>query len=265
MRQLWFGFPLPALRKEDLDALYRRGKGDNWQGLLTERDDWRIANKWISRHLSVGGSILDVGCFDGGFLKNVGSSHKKFGIEIHETASAKAKRNGVNVICHDYNEISEMKRIVFDAVTSFDVIEHTHDPFKFLTALVGVTRKGGLLIISTGDSDAFSWKILGSTYWYCSISEHLSFINPRWFEWAASRLGIVLRQVIKFSHARSTLRRRITEAVKNISYAITPRGYSMLRKMGAGAPVYRKHKAMLSYPPSWITAKDHFICLFVKK
>ena len=78
----------------------------------------------------------------------------------------------------------------------------------------------------------------------------------------------IMRQKIffhKFSHARSTWRRRISEAVKNIGYAITPRGFSVLRAMGAGAPDYRKHKAMLSYPPGWMTAKDHFICLFVKK
>lgn len=257
-------FRYPRLDKEKIDTLYRQGKIDNWQGASAVRVDWLKANKWISRYLKIDASILDVGCFNGGFLRLVGSNHGKFGVEIHEAAGTKAQTSGINIIGKDYNMLLEA-RMVFDAVTSFDVIEHTHNPFNFLAALAGVTREKGIIILSTGNSAAISWKILGSKYWYCSIGEHLSFVNPRWCEWAASRLGIGIRQVIKFSHVRSTWLRRINEAAKNIAYAITPRGFSALRAIGIGASEYRKHKAMLSYPPSWMTAKDHFICLFVKK
>lgn len=257
-------FRHPRLDKKKSDKLYQLGKLESWQDTPAGRTDWRLAKKLISGHLTIDSSILDVGCFDGGFLKFIGSNYRKFGIEIHEAAGKKAQKTGVNLIGTNFSVLPESRK-AFSAVTSLDVIEHTHDPFNFLAALAGVTLENGIIILSTGNNAAFSWKILGSKYWYCSIGEHLSFVNPRWCEWAASRLGLELRQIIKFSHVGWNWQRGINEAVKNIAYAITPLGFSALRVLVNSVSGYQKHKATLSYPPSWMTAQDHFICLFLKK
>lgn len=257
-------FRYPRLDKTELDALYSRGSVENWQSAPAARVDWQSARQWVSQYLPTEGNILDVGCFDGGFLRTIGPTYGRYGIEIHEAASAKARKDGVRLIGTDFTDLPETK-VVFDAVTSFDVIEHTHDPFAFLSSLAGATRKNGLIIISTGNSDSPSWRLLGASYWYCSIGEHLSFINPRWCKWAAPRLGIELKQVIKFSHANETWQRWAGEALKNLFYAASPRGFSLLRRMGLGKAEYREHKELMSQPPYWISAKDHFICLFVKK
>ena len=150
-------------------------------------------------------------------------------------------------------------------VTAFDVIEHTHNPMDILAKLAGVTRDNGIVIVSTGNSDAPSWRLLGGRYWYCVIGEHLSFINPNWCAWAAPRVGLELKQTITFSHANATWWQRIVDVAKNLLYAVFPRGFAWLRMMGLGGEEYRGHKDLLSYPPNWMSAKDHFICLFVKK
>ncbi len=257
-------FRYPRLGKSELDALYSKGNVENWQSAPAARADWRNARLWVSQHLATGGSILDVGCFDGGFLKTVGTEHRRHGIEIHEAASVRAQKDGIRLIGTDFTDLSKVEPS-FDVVTSFDVIEHTHDPFAFLSSLVGATRKEGIIIISTGNSDALSWRLLGASYWYCSIGEHLSFINPRWCKWVAPHLDIELKQIIQFSHESTTWRRWGGETLKNLLYAVSPHGFSLLRGIGFGGAEYREHRELAGQPPHWISAKDHFICLFVKK
>jgi 2-polyprenyl-3-methyl-5-hydroxy-6-metoxy-1,4-benzoquinol methylase len=256
-------FRYPRLEKEKLDALYRLGNSENWQTASIARKDWQIACRWVNQHLPVGSSILDVGCFDGGFLKTFEKNYQSFGIEIHEVAGQKAQEAGIQVIGRDFASINEEESI-FDAVTAFDVIEHTSNPLEFLKDMAKVTRDGGLVIVSTGNTDALTWKLLGSRYWYCSIGEHLSFISPDWCQRVGPTLGLKLKQVMRFTHANVSWKQRMSETVKNLFYAATPRGFSLLRRIGFGGDEFRLHKEMLIQPPSWMSAKDHFICIFEK-
>lgn len=257
-------FRYPRLDKEELDALYLLGNSDNWQAAPSAREDWQIACQWIKQNLSSDSNILDVGCFDGGFLNTFKTSFGRFGIEIHEAAGQKAQKAGIKLIGRDFAALNEAK-LTFDVVTSFDVIEHTQNPLEYIRQIVNATKDGGFIILSTGNSDALSWKLLGSRYWYCTIGEHLSFINPGWCKWVGNYLGLELKHVIKFSHAHSTWQQRVADTLKNLLYAASPRGVGMLRQMGMGGDEFRNHKEMLSYPPSWMSAHDHFICIFKKR
>jgi SAM-dependent methyltransferase len=257
-------FRYPRLNKDEIDDLYLQGESENWHAPLDVRYEWQIANQWIPQFLTINDDVLDVGCFDGGFLKTVGSSYHRYGVEIHEVAGLKARKNGIKLIGQDFNDLKNIGA-VFDAVTSFDVIEHTYNPYTFLSDLVRLTRKNGIIIVSSGNSDAFSWRLMGSNYYYCSIGEHLSFINPRWCEWAALRLGIELKKVIPFSHIEANWRKRLSDIMKNLIFKVSPKGFSFLRSVGLGGEEYRQHKEMLRKAPFWMSAKDHFICLFLKK
>jgi SAM-dependent methyltransferase len=252
------------LGKAELDALYHQGNAESWQAGPASRPDWGIASEWVLRYLPSGSTMLDVGCFDGEFLRSVGSDYRRSGIEIHEAARKKAQESGIDLIATDFSALPETKAI-FDAVASFDVVEHTLNPLDFLGDLARVTREDGIVIVSTGNSDAVSWRLLGARYWYCAIGEHMSFINPRWCKWAAPRVGLELKEVITFSHVSASRRQRIGEVVKNLFYAVFPRGFALLRAIGLGDAEFRKHKELLQYPPSWVSSSDHFICLFIKK
>jgi 2-polyprenyl-6-hydroxyphenyl methylase/3-demethylubiquinone-9 3-methyltransferase len=52
----------------------------------------------------------------------------------------------------------------YDFVTSFEVLEHTHDPHKTLAEISGFLKKGGVFFFSTGTHDEVSH--LGMTDWY---------------------------------------------------------------------------------------------------
>ncbi len=257
-------FRHPQLDKAALDSLYRQGAVENWQAIPSERPDWQIVERWLTKSLKAGSAILDIGCFDGGFLKSVKHKHKLFGIEIHDEAAKRAGKNGIHIVGKDFSDITN-SGYCFDAVTSFDVIEHSQNPLEFLRQMVEVTNSGGVVIFSTGNSDALSWRLLGSRYWYCTIGEHLTFVNPKWCEWAGKQLDLELKQIVRFSHVHATWQHRISDVIKNVLYAFSPRGFSMLRKFGLGGSEFRGHKEMLSQPPNWMSAQDHIICIFIKR
>ena len=261
-------FRFPRLSKREMDALYRLGDDNNWTPSKNQkRPDWQIAYSWTLNH-STNSQILDVGCFSGEYLQGLlDTDADLYGIEIHKEAAERARQIGVDIIGDDFECLStEDKR--FDVVTSFDVIEHVYNPKLFLNMLVDVTKPGGEIIISTGNSMAFSWRLMGSRYWYCTIGEHISFINPRWCQQVAHKLGLKITDVKYFSHAppsRLTLSNRIKEVISNLVYRFVPIIPSSLRKIGFGSKDIVKYPVLLDFPPIWGTAKDHFIIRFRKK
>lgn len=257
-------FRYPQLSKEELDRLYCQGNPINWQTAPETRKDWEIAIKWISQNMPGANSILDVGCFDGGFLRFVGADYSRFGIEIHDAARRAAQESGVQIIGADFASLTEATAS-FDVVTAFDVIEHVNNPMYFLEKLAMATRKKGIVIVSSGNSEAYGWRLLGAHYWYCVIGEHLAFINPKWCAWAAPRVGLELKLMATFSHSDTTIWQQAIDTLKNLIYAFSPRGFALLRLLGLGGDVYRVHKELLNYPPNWISAKDHCIYLLEKK
>ncbi|MBL0225858.1 MAG: methyltransferase domain-containing protein [Geobacteraceae bacterium] len=262
-RDCGVAFRHPHPGKSVLDELYRQGNSNNWQTAHSDRQDWQIAGRWIEQYLKPESAILDVGCFDGGFLKTIALTHRRFGIEIHEAAGKKAQEHGIQIIGKDFEDMAGVDE-TFDAVTSFDVIEHSQNPLEFLRHMAALTNNEGIVILSSGNSEALSWRFMGARYWYCTIGEHLSFICPTWCAWAGNQLGLELKQVITFCHVKPSWKQRVGDLVKNLFYKISPRGFAALRQKGMGGDEFRAHKEMLSHPPSWMSAKDHFICIFKK-
>ena len=256
-------FRFPRLTDSDFNTLYRQADKATWSSRSEERKDWFIAATWLKSALERG-MILDVGCSDGGFLDSLGSRYKRHGIEINDQASQEAKRRGIHIIGTDFADLEELSG-TYDAVTALDVIEHVPDPFRFLALLAKVTRPGGTLIISTGNTDAPSWRLMGSRYLYCTIAEHISFINARWCHQAATRLGLQVCRMEKFSHRNATFPRRISELMKNLFYLFFPRAAAWLRKKRLAGKVEVSVDASLqNHPPVWGSAKDHFMILFQK-
>lgn len=259
-------FRYPRLSKNELDALYWRGNGNKWRTTVHSRRDWEIAKTWIlnNYHFKGNRSILDVGCFDGSFLESFGSGYKLYGIEINPEARDRARATGIQLIGTDFATIDNIK-MSFDVVTSFDVIEHVHNPMDYLVKLSSLTQRNGIVILATGNTNARTWRLLKSRYWYSAISEHLSFINPTWCKWVAPRIGLELKKIVFFSHTKAKFRQQITETAKNLFYITCPTTFAWLRKIGFGNEENRNHKELLRYPPSWSSSRDHFISLFIKK
>ena len=95
--------------------------------------------------------ILDVGCGDG-VLYNIIKDRCKsyYGVDISKTALSQIKDKKVNVRIVNINEQKlPFQDNFFDYVVCLDVIEHVFDPVKLIEELFRVTKREGLVIIST--------------------------------------------------------------------------------------------------------------------
>ncbi len=255
------GFRWPRLDKVELDKLYESGDDLTWADQGPRRYDWQIARAWVERELDRGGGILDVGCFDGGFLEGLVHSYDCNGIEIHAAACDRAEKKGIKIIGNDFSCVTG----VYDCITAFDVIEHVEKPREFLAECLGALRSGGFIIISTGNLDALSFRMMGGRYWYCTISEHISFLSPKWFHVLSKSSSFRILRQTTYAHSNSSWVQKMREAVINVIYRIWRPGFRVLRTIGMGGKNVKQHPELAEHPPIWASAPDHFMVLLQKE
>lgn len=97
---------------------------------------------------------LDVGCGNGYITKIISKFFKKtIGIDLSKDGIKFAKKNFYNKKKISFLNTSSdnliKKKLKFDVITTIEVIEHQYDPFKFLSDLEKLCKKGGYVIITT--------------------------------------------------------------------------------------------------------------------
>lgn len=173
-----FLFPLPSEEEigELFARLYRDGKGS-----VPELEDYyaacfdaspsspvvRVSQSWleaISRHIA-GGRLLDIGCGTGIFCNTARSyGWEPRGIDEAEEAVAFAHRHyGLDVQLGNF-ETLQMDGESFDLVTMWDVIEHSRDPRRLLTAAARCLKPGGFLGLSTPNQQNIMETVAGPLY-----------------------------------------------------------------------------------------------------
>lgn len=246
-------FRLPVLPASRYEALYDNDLLTAWPDAPSERTDWLIVAEYLDRHADAGASVLDFGCYTGGLLARLGPRYARFGVELNAQARKTARdRTGVDVF-PGLDAIEPGRQ--FDFVTVVDVVEHFADPGRVLESLMRLTRKGGTLLVTTGDADAFLWKLAGARWWYCSLPEHLAFISERWVrEWLSrSSTRAALVEVRKFRHVRLAAPVYIRHACMALLYFLAPRSYMRV----IGALKRRLGRGTIRLPAGMGLSKDH--------
>lgn len=255
-----FRWPRPAV--DDLRGLYRGAVDDHWCYDARMRPDWQ----WSLRDIGIAKarSILDIGCFDGAFLDLVREPWARFGIEVHEAAARRAADRGVRILGDDVNDLGHLPAERFGAVVAHDVVEHVPDPLVFLRAMARLCAPEGVCVLSTGNSDWWTWTVKGSRHWYCTIPEHLSFIGEKWCRYVAPGLGLRLVDLRYFSHRPgASFGLRLGQAGANFVDALWPAATALGRRargMVRGEPP----QPAAGYPPMWDTSRDHVYCVFAR-
>ena len=135
-------------------------------------------------------SLLDCGC-GLGYLLEVAHRHG-FAVEGIERNTAAveliADRYQFPVFAGDLLDYADTTQ--FDVVTMLDVIEHLHAPFEALNKIASLTKPGGLVVVSTMDSDSIVSRVMGRRLEdFRRVSEHLYFFNRRTISEALGRAG----------------------------------------------------------------------------
>ena len=207
-------FRWPYLSPEELEQHYSEIGTEEW------KDDYRIDQKKISklikRRLS-SGNVLDVGCFRGEFLNELPGNFIKYGIEPSLAARDIAHGHGIKLIGSTLDSIDTESVPTFDVITAIDLIEHVQNPLDALQQLANLLKAGGYLIVSTGNTDAFTWRLLRENYWYY-FTEHVSFTNPKWFRWACEKLCLTVEATHKFAYYKGSFYLKLRQLAMAVGY-----------------------------------------------
>jgi len=190
-------FRHPVFSKETYDALYRQASSSTWDE--AGRLDQQLVRETLCELLEKG-RVLDIGCGTGSLLAPLSSRFNTFGIEINPDAAAVAEQRGVKIMAGDLDALSAVPE-EFDAAIACDVIEHVFNPLELVQRMLAKTAAGGYVIISTGNSDAWSWYLAGSRFWYCYLPEHISFVSPAWFQRNAASLNVKVASIREFTYS----------------------------------------------------------------
>lgn len=243
-RDCGFVFRHPIYPQAKYDKLYREGDSDTWDD--TDRIDHELVRGMVRRHLE-SGSVLDVGCGGGRLLMPLAGEYDTYGVEINAAAARLAEERNVRIVASTIGQLCATDR-VFDAVVSCDVIEHLPKPVQFMRTLLSATAPGGVVVISTANANAWSWRLVGSRFWYCYLPEHISFVSPEWFAHHAPLLGVEVLDVNQYVYsprypiAAKALRLALMALFRMspwLYYKLLPR--SKKRHMPVGRGITRDH------------------------
>ncbi|MCX6704298.1 MAG: class I SAM-dependent methyltransferase [Candidatus Woesebacteria bacterium] len=238
----------------ELAEAYGQIAETNWS-YRERRNDYRLAFETIIQ-LKKSGKILDIGCYRGDFLQLFPDPFYRYGIEPSIAAARIAMGKGVRIVGKTL-ETFESKNMRFDIITLIDVLEHLPSPFLALSKLAPLLNRNGILIISTGNTDALPWRLMRQDYWYYA-SEHVSFFNPKWFRWAAQQLDLAFVGVKRFSHQEGSALERWRQFAQCLTFIALKNldCHPLLKKMISRIYPFNRAIHWTTSPPNWLW-KDH--------
>jgi SAM-dependent methyltransferase len=136
------------------------------------------------------GRLLDVGSGTGHFahvMKKTGWFVR--GIEINEKArSFSAKTFDLEVISPW--QISELEPGSFDCVTLWHVLEHFHDPFRYISDIGALLKPGGVCLVALPNSASFDAGYYREAWAAFDVPRHLWHFDPVTFNDFARKSGL---------------------------------------------------------------------------
>lgn len=189
----------PILKAYEYNKLYKLGSAIVWSNSFSVlRDDQNYVKEFIERSFKKDNTVLDIGCFTGDLLAALPKSISKYGVEMSREASSICRARNLQIIGNNLYSIKTSIR--FDFIVAIDVIEHTSNPNAFLNKLFSILNPDGKIIISTGNSDNWLWRLLKNRFWYSKFPEHISFVGMNWLSLYCKRNKKNIERVHFFAH-----------------------------------------------------------------
>lgn len=136
--------------------------------------------------------VVDVGAGAGVFLTELQGAMPKaatVAVEPGEDLAAQARAHGLRVVEKPVETSDELEGEA-DIVTSFEVIEHVHDPLAFVRAVARLAKPGGLVLATGLNGDGFDVQVLWGDAKAVSPPHHLNFLSIEGLKLLFERAGL---------------------------------------------------------------------------
>jgi methionine biosynthesis protein MetW len=179
----------------------------NGNGAITLRPDFAAIAGWVS----MGSSVLDLGCGDGSLLKYLKDSRRVngYGVEIDDESVLACVKNSVNVIQSDLDRgLAEFENRSFDYVILSQTLQAMRNSERIISDMLRVGSEGIVTFPNFGD-----WKnrlqVLGGRMpvsdnlpyeWHDTPNVHLCTIADFERFCAERRVDILERKVLTNGH-----------------------------------------------------------------
>jgi 2-polyprenyl-3-methyl-5-hydroxy-6-metoxy-1,4-benzoquinol methylase len=123
--------------------------------------EWKWENETAEKLIATGASVLDIGCGNGSFIREM-IRRKKIvgtGIDTNTEAIAFAKMQQLGEFAaSEAGSWSRTHENQYDIVTCFQVLEHISDPLPFLEDAIRCLRENGQLIIAVPNNIPYLYR-----------------------------------------------------------------------------------------------------------
>jgi SAM-dependent methyltransferase len=198
-------FASPRPRADALDRFYRDSPSSRFWAqeffpAVAEARRERIFRPRVDRilnHPRLAGApddlvAADVGAGAGTFLTELAAARpaaRAVAVEPGEDLAAQCRAAGLEVIEAPVESATELHGVA-ELVTSFEVIEHVHDPLAFVTAVGKLVRPGGTVLVTGLGGDGFDVATLGDRANAVSPPHHLNFLSVEGLGRLFARAGL---------------------------------------------------------------------------
>ena len=111
------------------------------------------------------------------------------GIEISEKARDYSHRPfGLEIIAPDH--ISELEANSFDCVTMWHVLEHFHDPDKYIADIIKLLKPGGICLVALPNCGSLDAKYYRQVWAAFDVPRHLWHFDPVTFSQFSEKSGL---------------------------------------------------------------------------
>lgn len=202
---------------DQLGQLYRGADDLVYEGEFQNRSRTATRHRRIiEQHHPQPGTIVDVGCASGMFLRLMADhGWTVYGIEPATAQCEKARSilpKSAN-IQHSTLEKATLPTNV-DVVTLWDVLEHVPNPSEFLQLCSSVLRPSGYLALNVPRIDSLPAQLMGSR-WPLLLAEHLNYFSLTGLRILGKQAGLELV---------ATGRRPVTFSIDYICYRLSQHG-----------------------------------------
>ena len=183
-------------------AKYWKKRGRDSQAVLTHWQKDRADH--ISKLVSVGDVILDVGCGDASLLKYLidKTGVRGIGVDMSEPILENAKKIGIQTVVLDITKIDTLSQLPeADYIMGLEILEHMPNPEEFIMAIRKKVRKGMIFSFPNTGYYLHRLRLLFGSFplqWILHPSEHLRYWTVRDVRFWVKSLGFTIDTLVLY-------------------------------------------------------------------